>query len=583
MRFNKLIPLIIVLCLLAVSATFGQENDGNTVPGIAVSQIDTSQLLTRQTVHLFISVLDAAGIPVNQLGSKDFQISESADESTWISVPVTNFSAHASDEGITYFLLIDNSGSMYETIDGQSTDRKQDMRMTQAQEALKIFLRSMNDTRDKVQLAAFNSFFNILSENQSNPQELVRAVDRITQPEKGSGEGWTELYYAVNSAIRLLADVPGRKTIVVLSDGENYPYLQGSGKPHPEFGEREYTADFTAAELEKAGISLFSIRFGQDIEENLTWLSDQSGGRVFDTLKQDELANIYLDIRNQILREYKISYRATMTPSEKRTVRISYKGDAGTFSTERSYFAGTLIGMPAPVHPVLLLLPFLLAIAGLIVLSRLGFTNKQKSANLEVLEGSRFSKTIAISQNKTVIGSADSDDITLVDAQSARPSHATIIYDPDDNSYSVESEDPVKVNNQKTTKRKLDPGDVINVGGSMVVFDTPEQEAPPSYDAPELSDEPPVSLDVPESFEQHEIPEPENLDFEEPDFETPDLEESDIDTPDMDMPDFDEPSFDGSDFDEPDFDEPDLEEADTKPAGGDFDLPDFDDPDFDDK
>ncbi|AFG38872.1 VWA domain-containing protein [Spirochaeta africana] len=463
-------PLLIALVLLLILPTGILSADQ-----VSITQVNPGRLLTRQSVELYLSILDENNIPVDGLGSQDFELFESEDGENFIPVPITDFSAHAMQEtGVNYFLLIDNSGSMYETMEGEITDNPAEMRITYAKQALRIFLQSVDDRRDRVQLASFNTRFHLHSEMTHDTQELLSAVDRIERPEPGTGEGWTENYYAIKTATSYLDRLPGRNVLIMLSDGENFPYMVGSGDPHPEFGERIYTLEESIEALQYTGISLHAIRLGDDLDVSLEDLTAASGGRLFDTVNPDELATIYQQIRDQVLREYRVQYRAAMIPSERRIVQVRYTGGTTPATAERTYFAGTLFGMPGQPHPAALIVPLLLAIAGLIALTRISFVNRRTTANLEIIDGSSMTKVMPITQNKTVIGSADADDVTLVNSPGARPSHATVIYDPDDKSYNLESEDPVKVNNQKTTRRKLEPGDVINVGGTMVVFDEPE-------------------------------------------------------------------------------------------------------------
>lgn len=459
-----LLAFVLLLGILFISPTAASD--------ISITQINPGRLLTRQQVSLYLSVRDAAGVPVDGLGSQDFEILESEDGEVFTQLPVNDFSAHAADDGLTFFLLVDNSGSMYETIAGEQTDNPQDMRISHVQNALRLFLGSMDDSRDQVQLASFNTRFHLHSDMSSDPDSLLTAVNSIQQPEPGTGEGWTELFYSVITSLEYLEDIPGRKVVILLSDGENFPYAEGSGDPHPEFGDRVYTSDESVEALQRAGISLFSIRFGDELEDSLFELSGESGGRVFDTIDSEELADIYLQIRDQVLREYRLSYRAAMIPSERRVVKARYIGGAEPIEAQRTYFAGTLFGLPSQPHPAWLIISALAAVIGLAVLSRISFVNKNTSANLEIMDGnSSRTQVMPLTQNKTVIGSSTDDDVTLINAPNARPSQATVIFNPKDKSYTLESETPVKVNNQKTTNRKLESGDVINVGGSMVVFD----------------------------------------------------------------------------------------------------------------
>jgi Ca-activated chloride channel family protein len=54
--------------------------------------------------------------------------------------------------------------------------------------------------------------------------------------------------------------------------------------------------------------------------------------------------------------------------------------------------------------------------------------------------------------------------------------HATILFDPKDKSYTVVGSGDIMVNNQPVKTRKLEPGDVIDVGGAVIVFDDEKEK-----------------------------------------------------------------------------------------------------------
>ena len=62
--------------------------------------------------------------------------------------------------------------------------------------------------------------------------------------------------------------------------------------------------------------------------------------------------------------------------------------------------------------------------------------------------------------------------MTIVGAPGLKESQATIIYDKTKAAYTLVSEIPLKVNNKIAEKgRRLESGDVIQVGGVTIVFD----------------------------------------------------------------------------------------------------------------
>jgi hypothetical protein len=48
---------------------------------------------------------------------------------------------------------------------------------------------------------------------------------------------------------------------------------------------------------------------------------------------------------------------------------------------------------------------------------------------------------------------------------------ATVVYDETRNTYTVQSDEEIRVNNRPVKKKKLEPGDVLTIGESTVVFD----------------------------------------------------------------------------------------------------------------
>jgi Ca-activated chloride channel family protein len=164
-----------------------------------------------------------------------------------------------------------------------------------------------------------------------------------------------------------------------------------------------------------------------------------------------------------------------MIPSKQRIVRVQYLpgGSASATQVERSYFSGTLLGIPSGLNTWIALGALLFALSLWLLLTRLRFINRWNSANLEVLGGAS-TKMFPLGPDKTIIGSSATDDVTLVGSPNTRPHHATVVFDPTKHRYTVLSDDGIRVNNKKTLKRDLESGDVIDLGGTLVVFDEPE-------------------------------------------------------------------------------------------------------------
>ena len=463
---------IVFLSVILSCAPLGALN-------VSVAQLDPSRLLLTQQVDAYVSVTDADGRPVEGLPAGAFRVEESSDGERYAPVTgITGFTADAgAADGITFMLLVDNSGSMYDTIEGRPTTDPALMRVTQAKEAVRTFLASMTNPADRVGLAAFNTLFRVLAKPTSSRDAIGGLLEEIHRPTPD--EAYTELYAGLSLAVRELAGVRGRKAIIVLSDGENFPYALHAGKPHPVFKSKLWTPSEPILAGQQEGVSVYGISFGPEKEKKLRDISVETGGKLFDAADAAELTGAYETIHRQVAGEYRLSYRAGTDPAEKRWVRVSVEQSGEKASAARFYFASTVFGLPVSPLTPLFVVPFLLAIALLWLLTRLKLEWKTRPAHLEVLQtrvGHASTRVLPLAGSRTVIGGGQKADLTIAGAPQVKEEHATILFDPRDKSYTVVGGGDLLVNNQPARTRKLEPGDVIDVGGATIVFDEPEKE-----------------------------------------------------------------------------------------------------------
>jgi Ca-activated chloride channel family protein len=368
---------------------------------------------------------------------------------------------------------------MYDMTDGRTTTDPTLTRIAHAKDAVRTLVASMTRPGDRVGLAYFNTAYHLLSAPTIDRNRIAGLLDGIQRP--SSDQAYTELYASLTLAAREFAGIPGRKAIIVLSDGENYPYVAHAGKPHPVFGSRlfSYTEPITANQEE--GNTIYAVNFGTGSvpDKHLTDIALQTGGKIFDARDRDELASVYDAIHRQVAGEYLLTYRATLTPAEKKYVRASLSSAGGEASVTRFYFASTLFGLPMSGLTIFLLIPFVMAGLLLWVLTLLRLERKNGPARLEVLQtqvGHPVTRIVPLTSAKTVIGGSPKADLTIVGAPRVREQHATIVFDPKNKSYTVVGTGDILVNNQPSKSRTLESGDVIDVGGAIIVFDDEKKD-----------------------------------------------------------------------------------------------------------
>lgn len=458
----------IVLAGLALTPTAAAQS-------ARIGQIDSGDLLSRQQVDLYVSVTDRNGQPLDRLSPEDFTVFESSDGEAYTELELLDVVPRvAEDEGVTFFLLVDNSGSMYDAIDGTPADEFAETRMAAATAAIRSFLARFDNPNDRVALATFNTNYTVLSPPTESVRAITALLGEISEPSRQ--EAYTELYRATAAAAQDLEEEPGRTVIIVLSDGENFPYAVHSGEPHPEFGEQPFPIDRTVETLQRQGASAYVINFATRGDADFLRIATENGGLVFDAADQQALQDVYTEIRERTLTEYRLTYRASMAPTEQRYVRVRV-GTRPAARATRQYYAGTLFGLPDEQIGPGLLLPFGIALLLAAALMLFRFRNNRTGANVEVLNArGKATQVIDLTSPKTVIGGSADADVTIANAPDIRDSHATIERDERTGTYTIVSDNPVTVNNKPTKRRKLTPGDVVQLPGATVVFDDPESD-----------------------------------------------------------------------------------------------------------
>ncbi len=443
---------IIVVVYLTIQSLIWCEN-------VNISQIDSSGLMLKQEVSLYVQVTNNGGRHISGLKAADFVINESNDFKTVENLTITDFKEGSNiDQGINFLLLVDNSGSMYRTIDNKLTSIVSDRRISIAKEAIKNFVKNSVNPRDSVALASFNTDY-IIHSNELKSDGLD-ILNEIVIP---GADNKTELYASLINSIEAFKKKRGRKVVIVLSDGENVPY-----------GKNRRVIKYTEVidQFQKNGITIFAINLAGDADKKLVSISNKTGGYIFNANNQKELNNIYSGIKNQVVTEYLITYKATMLPGIKRFSSVNYKNNSPIF---RPYYSSTVFGRPLTSLNLWLFILPIIALGLMYLLWRSKFDKLNVAANIEILDTapgvSLNCSTVILDSHQTIIGGNDSADLTIAGSSEVVKNHAVIVYDDKKNNYTVVCNEELLVNNRPTNERTLESGDVINIAGTTIIFD----------------------------------------------------------------------------------------------------------------
>ena len=288
-----LLPTAMLMLLVVISLILASALARPLTPPLAggvtrVEQVDASAY---PKLSLYVSVADAGGKPRLGLDSGAVAVTEDG-----APVAITAFGG-AGAGAVTSVLVLDHSGSMAENhkIDG-------------AREAATAFVKLLRPG-DRAAVVAFNEDIQVAQPFSGDVTALNDAISKL-QPENG-----TALYDAVVAGVELLRNEPGRRLLLVLSDGQDCRVPLPLDTCPDESGSKHTLAE-AIAYAETAGQPVAVVGLGNrassatdEIDETvLRQIADSTGGRYFYAPQSDALAELYTGLAGDVQREYRLTY-----------------------------------------------------------------------------------------------------------------------------------------------------------------------------------------------------------------------------------------------------------------------------------
>jgi VWFA-related protein len=256
-------------------------------------------------VNVLCTVHDKHGALVTDLKKEDFEVLENGRRQE------IRYFARDADLPLTVALLVDVSGSVKEFIDKEKGAALQ-------------FLESALRPTDHAVLLGFSSTIVLWQDFTSSPELLRIALARLRPipfrglPVEGPVPS-TLLYDAVYQTAReKLREVPGRKVMIVVSDG-----LDNGSRNH---------ADTAIGALEATNTISYGICYEGKFSgcSFLKELSEPTGGSMFEAGKKVPLSRIFQTIEEEMRSQYAIGFlpanRARDGSFRKLEVRVHSKG-----------------------------------------------------------------------------------------------------------------------------------------------------------------------------------------------------------------------------------------------------------------
>ena len=193
---------------------------------------------------------------------------------------ITHFSSEGSP--LDLVIAVDVSASMTQA-------------MPQLKNSVKRFLNALSP-KDRVTLTAFNDSMFTLTRRDTTPEQRLRAVDRLAP------WGGTALYDVIVRGLQQLTTQPGRRVLVVFSDGDDKS--------------SHSTIQTVEQAVRASDATLFMVALGSGvknaaIKSGIERLVDMSGGRALFVERSDQLDGPFADILDELSNQYLLGYEST--------------------------------------------------------------------------------------------------------------------------------------------------------------------------------------------------------------------------------------------------------------------------------
>lgn len=258
-------------------------------------------------VSLEFTATSADAVPV-ALSLDDLVVSEDG-------VPQRVDTFHEAVLPVTFMMALDSSGSMKRSA-------------AAAQQAAREFIAAMRP-EDELGMILFADKANYISSPGRRREISLGAIDGYV------AAGGTALNDALHDSLAQIAGVPGRRVVVVVTDGrDENAASNGPGSLR--------TWDDVLTQLQKTDAAVYAIGLGSTVDKaRLQQIADRSGGAAYFPSDVSALAGEFGRILDELRRRYVVGYESTnrMRNGEWRTVEIRAGQDGVAVRSRGGYYA----------------------------------------------------------------------------------------------------------------------------------------------------------------------------------------------------------------------------------------------------
>jgi Ca-activated chloride channel family protein len=260
-----------------------------------------------QTVALYATVTDQSGRLVRDLEQKDFDVYDNGKLQT-----ITVFKSDV--QPVTVLLTLDTSGSMTMSLE----------LLKDAAEAFVI--RLLPD--DRARITNFDDKIITSPVFTSSRDDLIRYIHE----DVGYGNG-TRLWDAVNDSMSRLATVPGRRVVLLFTDGDDE-------------GSRFSTLDSVTKRAESEDFMIYSVGLESHVlgvtthpDKGIRRLADATGGGWFELSKADDLNSTFTRVADELHRQYVLGFAPAVLDGKLHQVEVRVRQSGMKARARKSYLA----------------------------------------------------------------------------------------------------------------------------------------------------------------------------------------------------------------------------------------------------
>jgi len=309
-RLRALVPVGLALGLLVLPLQAARAQAIGAL--IRITQIDNSRF---PQVTVYVSVVDASGAPM-PVDPNQIQIYENGSL-----IKPQEVSGSGAIGPLTTLLVIDTSGSM------RYADK-----LTGAKTAAEAYVDQMRPG-DQAGLLSFDTHVTYRQNITPDPNSLKKAINELTTG------GDTAMFDALLQAVQILQNLPGRKAIILMTDGMD--------------NRSKVTEDDVIQAVGANSVSISTIGLGlpnqtgsiSGVDEaTLQALASRAGGIYGYANDSTTLSNLFQQYGRTLQSEYRITYTSPLTLRDglNRTLTVSLGSGAASAAQARYNPGGVL-------------------------------------------------------------------------------------------------------------------------------------------------------------------------------------------------------------------------------------------------